>query len=85
MRDKMISSVNDRVKVLALFDEKGLQPLRFQWRHVTYAVKDITFRWKERREGATIHRFSVSDGSNVFQLTYNSDHLTWKLEAVDLT
>ena len=81
---KMIHSVNERVKVLALFDEEGLKPLRFQWRGITYPVKQITFRWIERKGGGPAYRFAVSDGSNAFQLTYNSEILNWKVEAVDL-
>jgi len=81
---EMISSVNERVKVLALFDEEGIKPLRFQWRGMTYPVKQITFSWKERKGGGPAYRFAVSDGANVFQLTYNSEYLQWKVEAVDL-
>ena len=81
----MISSVSERVNVLAVFDEEGVRPLRFQWRGMTYPVKQITFRWKERRGGSDIHRFAVSDGASAFQLTYNLENLAWKVEAVDLS
>jgi hypothetical protein len=84
-RDKMTSSVSEQVKVLAVFDEEGIKPLRFQWRGMTYSVKQITFRWKERKGGADIHRFAVSDGTNAFQLIYNSERLDWKVEVVDLS
>ena len=80
----MIHSVDERVKVLALFDEEGLKPLRFQWRGMTYPVKQITFRWKEHKGGGPAYRFAVSDGSSAFQLTYNSEFLNWKVAAVDL-
>ena len=81
----MISSVNERVKVLALFDEEGVKPLRFQWRGMTYPVRQITLRWKERKGGGPAYRFAVSDGANAFQLTYNSECLNWRLEAADLS
>jgi len=80
----MISSVNERVSVLALFDEQGVKPLRFQWRGMTYPVKQITFRWKEHKGRMPTYRFAVSDGSNAFQLTYSSEYLNWSVEAVDL-
>jgi hypothetical protein len=80
----MASSVSEQVKVLAVFDEKGFQPLRFQWRGIAYPVKQITFRWRERKGGAVIYRFAVSDGVNAFQLTYNSERLDWKVEAGDM-
>jgi hypothetical protein len=34
MDDEMISSANEREKALSLSEEKGLEPLRFQWRTV---------------------------------------------------
>jgi len=43
----MISSVSERVKVLAAFDEEGVKPFPFQWRGMTYPIKQITFRGKE--------------------------------------
>ena len=81
----MIASVRERVKVLAVFDEEGVKPLRFQWRGMTYPVKRITFRWKERKGGGPAYRFAVSDGANAFQLTYDLENLAWKMEAVDLS
>lgn len=80
----MIYSVNEPVKVLALFGGERMEPLRFSWKGVTYFVKEITFRWKDREGRAVIYHFAVSDGSNAFQLGYHSEYLTWKLEAVDL-
>ena len=42
------------------------------------------FQVKDRKGGGTLHQFAVSDGANAFQLTYNSEILNWKVEAVDL-
>ena len=49
----MIHSLNEKVKVLALFNEGGLKPLPFQWRGITYPVKEITFRWNISLDGPT--------------------------------
>ncbi len=84
LEDEMIYSVNEPVKVLAAFGGEGIKPLRFSWRGITYSVREITFRWKDREGRGLIHHFAVSDGSNAFQLGYHSECLTWKLEAVDL-
>jgi hypothetical protein len=80
----MIYSVNEPVKVLVLFEGRGVKPVRFFWRGVSYSIKEVTFKWRDREGGGLIHHFAVSDGSNAFQLAYHSEHLTWKLEAVDL-
>jgi hypothetical protein len=82
--EEMVYSVNESVKVLALFCRGTMRPVRFSWRGVDYAVKQITFKWKDREGKAAVYHFAVSDGSSVFQLGYQPESLTWKLEAVDL-
>lgn len=84
VRERMIYSVNEPVEVLALFGPGQVKPLRFLWRGITYPVKEITLRWKDREGRAAVYHFGVSDGSNAFQLGYHAEYLTWKLEAVDL-
>ncbi len=80
----MVYTVGETVKVAVVFDGGTFKPVRFSWRGVSYAVKKITFRWKDREGRGAIHRFAVSDGANNFQLGYHSENLTWKLEAVDV-
>lgn len=82
-RKEMVYSVNENIKVFALFDERGVTPLRFLWKGITYPIKETRFKWEDREGKARLHHFAVSDGTNAFQLTYNSEHLTWKLLAVD--
>jgi hypothetical protein len=80
----MVYTVNEPVKVAVVFDAGTIKPFRFSWRGVSYAIKTITFTWKDRQGGGVIYRFAVSDGTNNFQLGYHSENLTWKLEAVDV-
>ncbi len=82
--ETMIYSVDEPVEVIVLFRKGGIKPIRFLWRGMTYRVKEITFKWKDREGGTAIYHYGVSDGSNAFQLGYHSEYLTWKLEAVDL-
>ena len=80
----MVYTVDESVKVAVVFEEGTFKPLRFSWRGVSYAVRKITFRWKDREGSGAVYRFAVSDGANTFQLGYHSGILTWKLEAVDI-
>ena len=84
LEEEMIYSVDEPVKVTVLFGGGRMKPLRFSWRGITYSIREVTFRWKDRKGRARIYHFAVSDGSNAFQLGYHSEHLTWELEAVDL-
>ena len=80
----MIYSVNEPVQVLVLFDDGRVKPLRFLWRGITYPVKQIIFKWRDREDRAAVYHFGVSDGSNAFQLGYHTEYLSWKLESVDM-
>ncbi|HET6465075.1 MAG TPA: hypothetical protein VFH55_05625 [Nitrospiria bacterium] len=79
----MITAIGEPVKVGAVFDpEQTLQPKWFVWNHRKYSVDRVTFSWKVRDGQRVFHHFAVTDGANLYELTYESATLSWRLMAV---
>lgn len=79
-----MEDIGETVSVLASFGPSyKMQPVRFSWNGRTLAVKEITYRWTSMDGEAVLHHFSVTDGSTLFQLTFNAATLLWSLDRVE--
>ena len=79
--------ISENVKVYAVYSETGdrkfphdrLRPVMFIWRNREYRVQDVTYVWRETQGQAEVYHFAVSDGANVFELSYNAKALDWTI------
>jgi hypothetical protein len=79
----MMAEIGDSVKVGAVFDpEQTLQPKWFVWNGRKYVIERVTFTWKVRDGQKTFYHFAVTNGANLYELTYDASTLSWKLMAV---
>jgi hypothetical protein len=79
----MITEVGEAIKVGAVFDpEQIIQPKWFVWNGRKYAIEKVTFTWKVRDGQKIFYHFAVTDGANLYELTYDASTLSWKLMAV---
>lgn len=78
----MILNLHERVRVGAVFDSSP-NPVWFSLKGEKVTVKSICYRWKEREGGDILHKYTVTDGLNVFELCFSSMDACWYLEAVN--
>ncbi len=78
----MILNLHERVRVGAVF-ENSPRPVWFSLHGEKVTVKDICYRWKERAGNDIIHKYTVTDGFNVFELSFSSLDACWYLEGMD--
>jgi hypothetical protein len=78
----MVTEVGERIKVMAVFDG-GVKPVKFRWRDRVYPVREVTYTWRSMDGSARIMHFSVTDGSTLFELTFNQATMRWSLESVE--
>ncbi len=79
--------LSENVQVYAMYSETGdrkfphdkLRPVMFIWRNREYRVQDVTYVWREIQGQAEVYHFAVSDGANVFELSYNAKTLDWTI------
>jgi hypothetical protein len=75
--------IGERISVVASFGlPYRLRPVRFRWSGRLFDVKEITYRWNTREGRSTVYHFSVSDGSSLFELSFDSASLLWRIEGV---
>jgi|WetSurMetagenome_2_1015567.scaffolds.fasta_scaffold62813_2 hypothetical protein len=70
---------NPNMGAITKFPHDKLRPVMFIWRNREYRVQDVTYVWREIQGQAEVYHFSVSDGVNVFELSYNAKALDWTI------
>ena len=60
-----------------------IKPLKFKWSGRLFEIKEITYLWKSREGSAEIYHFSVSDGKGLYELTFDTVSLIWRLERLE--
>jgi len=76
--------IGERVAVLAAFGGRNkLRPVKFQWSQKVIPVRDVTYSWVEMVGSSKVYHFSVTDGSTLYELSFNTASTVWKLERVE--
>jgi hypothetical protein len=74
------SSENSKtIKVGAVFNGDKIEPKWFVWEERKYQVREINYYWLDRQGREKLHCFSVTDGTNNYELAYNTERTVWKL------
>jgi hypothetical protein len=80
----MAIPIGELIQVGAIFGSTvKLRPVWFIWRKREYRVKKVTYCWNEREGNALIHHFSVTDGVNLYDLSYHTAEMNWYLAQVE--
>lgn len=76
--------INANIRVGAIFESgRAIRPVWFDWQRKKYSVTEITYRWQEISGETKMLHFAVSDGQDLFELTYNTDQQTWRLAGIE--
>lgn len=81
-----METVDEPISVIASFNPSlscKIKPIKFLWGKRAFEIKEITYQWKTTEGRRVIHHFSVTDGGTLYEISFNSDTLLWKLEALE--
>ncbi len=79
-----MQQIGEHIRVAVIFGPGNrIRPVWFDWRQQKHTVQEVTCCWDEREGSAVRLHFAVSDGANLFELTYNAARQLWALSAVD--
>ncbi|MGB9613722.1 MAG: hypothetical protein ACPL4K_06090 [Candidatus Margulisiibacteriota bacterium] len=70
------------IKVGAVFKGDKIIPKWFVWEGRKYEVKEINYYWKDHQGIEELHCFSVTDGTNGYELSFNTKKTVWKLNRI---
>ncbi|MBU0686895.1 MAG: hypothetical protein KKB81_03475 [Candidatus Margulisbacteria bacterium] len=74
--------VDAKIKVAVIFEKGQVLPRWFVWEDRKYDVRSINYTWSDYQGDEKITRFAVSDGSNSYELAFNSKQISWRLHKV---
>jgi len=82
-----VISVNERVKVLAIFSERQDElhccvPLRMKYKGYDYTFTEIGLCHPTMKGKRTQHIFDVTDGLADYRLEFDTHRLTWTLASI---
>ena len=76
--------IGENISVIASFGlAYKIRPVRFKWSGKLREVKEITYSWTVKEGQSTIYHFSVTDGKTLYDLSFNSASLLWRLEKLE--
>jgi hypothetical protein len=76
--------VGETISVIASFGRSHrIKPVRFNWSGKFFEIKEITYTWKTEEGKKNIHHFSVTDGRTLYELTFDTNSLLWRLENLE--
>ncbi len=78
------TEIDEPVKVGAVFENMKVRPRWFIWRKSKYNLKKITYNWVDFDGNTKILCFSVWDGKNLYEISFNLRLVSWKLTKVYL-
>ena len=71
--------INERIKVLAWFQNGKIIPRMFTWNNTNFKIKEITYNWQERQGREVINYFSVNTGLDIYQIAFNNTTYGWRI------
>lgn len=76
--------VAQQVKVAAVFAPGSrIKPVWFEWNRRKHAITETTYFWRDRVGDVTHLHFAVTDGSSLYELSFNTRDQNWTLDAVE--
>jgi len=72
------------IRVAAVFEPgRQIRPVCFDWQCRKHMVTEVTYSWRGQAGEDTLLYFAVSDGSDLFELVYNTVDQSWTLNSVE--
>ncbi|MFH1414597.1 MAG: hypothetical protein ABIH89_00735 [Elusimicrobiota bacterium] len=76
------TEIKEPVKVGAVFENASVKPKWFIWNSKKHSLEKITYTWTDKDKGQKVICFSVWDGTDIYELSFNVKFCTWRLEKV---
>ena len=79
----MEETTEEIIDVGAVFGKNKVQPKWFLRNGRKYDIKEVTYTWRTRQGDAVILHFNVTDGANLFEISFNQKSMNWILERTE--
>lgn len=77
-------AIGENISVIAAFSNfPKLRPLRFKWSDRRVDIKEVTYEWSTMEGNSRLLHFSVTDGSTLYELSFDTNRISWRIEGVE--
>ena len=77
--------IGETISVIASFGlPYKIRPVRFKWSGRLFEVKEITYSWQTKEGRKKIYHFSVTDGKTLYELSFDTNSLLWRMEKLEV-
>ena len=81
---RAVERIGEPIRVAAVFEPgRPVRPVWFDWQRRKHTVTRVTYCWQGRAGEHTLLYFAVSDGSDLFELVYDTVDQGWTLDGVE--
>ena len=78
----MEAQINQKIKVVSLFEKGQIKPILFSWQNRIYKVLKIDFSYAKSLGKDKIFYFSVGTEGGEFEISFNREKFSWSLERI---
>jgi len=78
----MEAAINEKIRVVSLFEKGKIKPLLFSWQNRVYKILQIAFSYSKNSGKDKIFYFSVQTEGGGFELSFNREKFSWNLEKI---
>ena len=81
----MLHRLKEAIRVAVVFSPGGkVRPVWFEWHRQKHTIKETTYTWGSMTGNAHLLHFAVTDGGNLFELTWNTQNQVWTLNSIEM-
>jgi len=77
--------IQETISVVASFGMPyKIRPVKFRWNGKLFEVKEVTYAWQTKEGQTRIYHFSITDGKTLYELSFDTVSLAWRLERLEV-
>lgn len=77
-----IETIDEIIEVGAVFKGDKVLPRWFLWEKRKYSILEVNYTWNDKSGCEKIFCFSVTDGANTYEISFNAERTVWKLNKI---
>jgi hypothetical protein len=80
----LILEIKKPIKVAVVFTNENFpKPGWFIYNNEKIMLKEVCYKWTERQGKWLNYKYTVTDGSSIFEIVFFTEKMLWRLEMLD--
>jgi hypothetical protein len=77
-------NIEEKIEIVAIFGKghRAVKPFRMKWKGREYNITNVDYVHRVKKGDKILYYFSCSDGTNFFELQFDTSDLGWLINRV---